>query len=30
LSGRSDFNGYYSDRIVTITSETEFPPSIPD
>ena len=30
LSGRSDFNGYYSDRIVTITAESEFPPSIPD
>jgi ornithine decarboxylase len=30
LSGRTDFNGYYSDRIVTITSESEFPPSIPD
>jgi ornithine decarboxylase len=30
LSGRSDFNGYYSDRIVTITSESEFPPSVPD
>jgi ornithine decarboxylase len=30
LSGRTDFNGYYSDHIVTITSESEFPPSIPD
>lgn len=28
LSGRSDFNGYYSDRIVTITTESEFPPSL--
>ncbi len=26
LSGRTDFNGYYSDRIVTITSPTEKPP----
>lgn len=30
LSGRTDFNGYYSDHIVTITSENEFPPSSPD
>jgi ornithine decarboxylase len=30
LSGRTDFNGYYSDRIVTITSESELPPSTPD
>lgn len=29
LSGRTDFNGYYSDRIVTITSTAEFPPSLP-
>ena len=29
LSGRTDFNGYYSDRIVTITDESEFPPSFP-
>jgi ornithine decarboxylase len=29
LSGRTDFNGYYSDHIVTITSENEFPPSLP-
>jgi len=28
LSGRTDFNGYYSDRIVTITSPTERPPEI--
>jgi len=28
LSGRTDFNGYYSDHIVTITSESEFPPSL--
>jgi len=26
LSGRTDFNGYYSDRIVTITSPMEKPP----
>jgi ornithine decarboxylase len=30
LSGRTDFNGYYSDRIVSITSESEIPPTIPD
>jgi ornithine decarboxylase len=30
LSGRTDFNGYYSDHIVTITSESESPPSLPD
>ena len=30
LSGRTDFNGYYSDRIVTITAESEYPPSVPD
>ena len=28
LSGRTDFNGYYSDRIVTITSLSEKPPSL--
>ncbi len=28
LSGRTDFNGYYSDRIVTITSSSEKPPSL--
>ena len=28
LSGRTDFNGYYSDRIVSITSPTERPPEI--
>ena len=28
ISGRTDFNGYYSDRIVTITSTTEKPPEI--
>jgi ornithine decarboxylase len=26
ISGRTDYNGYYSDRIVTITSKTERPP----
>jgi len=26
ISGRTDFNGYYSDRIVTITSKAERPP----
>jgi ornithine decarboxylase len=30
LSGRTDFNGYYSDDVVTITSEAEVPPSSPD
>ncbi len=30
LSGRTDFNGYYSDRVVSITSETECPPSVTD
>ena len=28
LSGRTDFNGYYSNRIVTITSPTERPPAV--
>lgn len=28
LSGRTDFNGHYSDQIVTIISENEFPHSI--
>ena len=28
ISGRTDYNGYYSDRIVTITSPTESPPSV--
>ncbi len=28
LSGRTDFNGYFSDHVVTITAETEFPPSV--
>jgi len=28
LSGRTDFNGFYSDRIVTITSLSEKPPSL--
>jgi ornithine decarboxylase len=28
ITGRTDFNGYYSDHIVTITSESEFPPSV--
>ena len=30
LSGRTDFNGYHSDQIVTITSESELPPSLPE
>ena len=30
LSGRTDFNGHYSDHIVTITDESEFPPSLGD
>lgn len=30
LSGRTDFNGFYSDHIVTITSESERPPSLPE
>ena len=30
LSGRTDFNGFYSDHVVTITSEAEFPPSLPN
>jgi len=28
ISGRTDYNGYYSDRIVTITSPAERPPSV--
>jgi len=28
LSGRTDYNGFYSDRIVTITSLAERPPSL--
>jgi ornithine decarboxylase len=28
ISGRTDYNGYYSDRIVTITSRTEKPPAV--
>ncbi len=28
LTGRTDYNGYYSDRIVTITSPTETPPAL--
>jgi ornithine decarboxylase len=28
ISGRTDYNGYYSDRIVTITSPTEMPPVV--
>jgi ornithine decarboxylase len=28
ISGRTDYNGYYSDRIVTITSSTERPPAL--
>ena len=27
ISGRTDYNGFYSDRIVTITSSTERPPA---
>ena len=30
LSGRTDFNGYYSDNIVIIDSEAELPPPCPD
>ena len=28
ISGRTDYNGYYSDRIVSITSPTEKPPTV--
>ena len=28
LSGRTDFNGYFSDHVVTITAESELPPSL--
>jgi ornithine decarboxylase len=28
ISGRTDYNGFYSDRIVTITSPTETPPVV--
>ena len=28
ISGRTDYNGYYSDRIVTITGKTESPPAV--
>ncbi|MBU06042.1 MAG: ornithine decarboxylase [Dehalococcoidales bacterium] len=28
ISGRTDYNGYYSDRVVTITSPTERPPAV--
>ena len=28
ISGRTDYNGYYSDRIVTITSPAERPPAV--
>jgi len=28
ISGRTDYNGYYSDRIVKITSPTERPPAV--
>jgi ornithine decarboxylase len=28
VGGRTDYNGFYSDRIVTITSDTERPPSV--
>ncbi|MCH7637671.1 MAG: type III PLP-dependent enzyme, partial [Proteobacteria bacterium] len=28
ISGRTDYNGFYSDRIVTITSPTEMPPVV--
>lgn len=27
ISGRIDYNGFYSDRVVTITSSTERPPA---
>ena len=30
LSGRTDFNGYYSNRIVSITSPSEKPPAVQD
>jgi len=30
ISGRTNYNGYYSDRIVTITSPTETPPMLQD
>lgn len=30
LTGRTDFNGHYSDHIVTITAASEYPPSIHD
>ena len=28
ISGRTDYNGFYSDRIVTITSPSERPPTV--
>ncbi len=28
ISGRTDYNGFYSDRIVTITSPSEMPPAV--
>jgi ornithine decarboxylase len=28
ISGRTDYNGFYSDRIVSITSKTERPPAV--
>ena len=28
LTGRTDYNGFYSDRIVTITSLSESPPLV--
>jgi ornithine decarboxylase len=28
IGGRTDYNGFYSDRIVTITSPTERPPDL--
>jgi ornithine decarboxylase len=28
VTGRTDYNGFYSDRIVTITSKTETPPAL--
>jgi ornithine decarboxylase len=30
ITGRTDYNGFYSDRIVSITSPTETPPAVED
>jgi len=30
IGGRTDYNGFYSDRIVTMTSADEFPPLVAD